>query len=101
MHGVLAGDTVTIGPDDEVEICCAGRRDGTDRSEAFVYTGRSLIDRQLTGVTRAAKGTGRQPSVSDDAVDSARRNPRQRPTRPPVDNYPVFDTAASDNETWV
>lgn len=105
----LAGDTVTsLDLDDEVEMALLPDA-GTVLigSEAFVYTGRSLIDRQLTGVTRAAKGTAAaNHSVSDDVWwiqrDVYLLYGNASPPAPPVDNYPpVFDTAASDNETWV
>ena len=105
----LAGDTVTsLDLDDEVEMALLPDA-GTVLigSEAFVYTGRSLIDRQLTGVTRAAKGTvAANHGVSDDVWwiqrDIYLLYGNASPPAPPVDNYPpVFDTAASDNETWV
>jgi hypothetical protein len=107
--GFLAGDTVTsLDLDDEVEMALLPDT-GTVLigSEAFVYTGRSLINRQLTGVTRAANGTTAATHAVAADVWWIQRDVQllygnAAPAAPPSNYYPpVFDTAASSNTSWV
>lgn len=104
----LAGDAVTsLDLDDEVEMALLPDA-GTVLigSEAFVYTGRSLIDRQLTGVTRAAKGTTAANHNADDDVWWIQREVwlmygNASPEAAPSVIEPAFNTSSSSNTSWV
>jgi hypothetical protein len=105
----LAGDTLTtLDLDDEVEMSLLPEA-GTVLigAEAFVYTGRSLIDRQLTGVTRAAKGTAAAGHAAADDVYWIQRDVyllygNAAVAAPAIDERfrPAFDMATSDNDFW-
>lgn len=77
-------------------------------SEAFAYTGRDLLNRQLTGVTRAAKGTAAAGHTAATTVRWIQRDVyllygNATATAPATDDRyaPAFWLTASTNTLWV
>jgi len=104
-----AGVIASIQVDDEVELALMPESGIVlIGSEAFVYTGRNLTDKQLTGVTREAKGTTIAAHNIGDAVHWIQHDVyilygNAAATAPVVDDAykPMFELDLSDNETWV
>lgn len=79
-------------------------------NEAFVYSARNLTDLQLTGVSRAAKGTAAAAHTIGDTVHWIQHDvyiiygnaAATDPTLLITDWYkPAFELDLSDNDTWV
>lgn len=76
-------------------------------SELFVYTGKNNANKQFTGVTRAAKGTGMAAHTTTDTIYWIQHEVwiaygNSSASAPTVDanNKPVFALASSTNASW-
>ncbi|MBN1250099.1 MAG: phage tail family protein [Anaerolineae bacterium] len=103
-----AGSIASIEVDDEEELALMPESGIVlIDDEAFTYTARNLTDKQLTGITRAAKGTSMGAHTVGDDVwwiqhDVYILYGNAAATAPTVDNYsiPAFELDDSDNEEW-
>ena len=106
-----AGDVASIQVDDEVELALMPESGIVlIDSEAFVYTGRNLTDKQLTGISRAAKGTAAAAHDIGDTVHWIQHDvyllygnaTATDPASSKSGDYePAFELDHSDNDTWV
>jgi len=104
-----SGTLASIQVDDEVELSLMPESGIVlIDDEAFVYTGRNLTDKQLTGISRAAKGTAAAAHTVGDTVhwiqhDVTLLYGNATATAPTVNNEyePCFELDHSDNDTWV
>lgn len=104
-----SGAVATIDVDDEEELALMPESGIVlIDDEAFLYTGRNLTDKQLTGVTREAKGTSAAAHTVGDTVHWIQHDVwilygNGSASAPSVDDdyKPMFELDHSDNEQWV
>ena len=104
-----SGAIASIQVDDEVELSLMPTAGiALIGNEAFTYTGRNLVDKQLTGITRAAKGTSMAAHAAGATVHWIQNDVylvygnAAATAGPDLSAYqPAFDLATSTNTSWV
>jgi hypothetical protein len=104
-----SGTIASIELDDEVEMALLPETGIVlIDSEAFLYTAKNLIDKQLTGITRATKGTSMAAHTVGDDVHWIQHDVyilygNGSASAPSVDDdyKPAFELDHSSNTSWV